>query len=492
MAIIQQKPIVKKPLTDHFKPLVESKERKSVIVDNKEIPTNHLLSHVRGYHITVDYYHQAINEDSRVKPEDIGDGVLFQQYRKIKNFEFKISSPNSADQNDEDKVFTVRGSGIIHNGIIPNEGDMFAMDVGDGRIGYYNITQSLRLSVMKESVYQIEYSLSFFNNQSPERVEALETKVLETYHYVRDYLLYNKKPLLVDNEYQILLKLKKKYKEIYDNYFRWFFSNEYRCFLLPGQSVSILDYYINELIKVLATKETDNFNLQWMQSINIEDDNYLRYPQLFDALKYRDLSYLKIGYKYMGITSTSHFQRDPMMENIRYTGIKYIVYPDSRRTHDDDKYNGLVKGFTNDLIQKTYGLHDKDTPLVVPMELILTPHVINNNTNLPPPKKVEPKYQYPLIKEVKFDGSLVKYIHNVDFTDTYVFSKQFYESMIEDREVKDLSLLELLTIKYLKQQNYPIYTLELLVDDYYNWSKLNQFYYLPILMILMQSHLMEL
>jgi hypothetical protein len=61
MPIIEEKPIVQ-PKVD-FKPEVQSKERQSVFVDNKQIPTSNLQSYVSGYNFTVDYYHQMRNKE---------------------------------------------------------------------------------------------------------------------------------------------------------------------------------------------------------------------------------------------------------------------------------------------------------------------------------------------------------------------------------------------------------------------------------------------
>lgn len=468
MAIIQEKPIVK-PKVD-FKPEVQSPTRQSVFVDNKRLPTSNLQAYVSGYSFTIDYYQQILNTDSSLLSQDIGASSLFQQYRKIKNLEVKVSSPNSSDQNDDDKVFITRGTAVIHNGVIPNEGDMFAAGIGDGRMGVYNVTRSQRLSIMADSVYQIDYSLSYFKEAEPEKFKQLEEKVNVSVYYVKGYLAYNKNPLLIEAEYNSLLGLKKSYYEIAENMFLWFFSNEYKALLLPGQAVSILDIYLQEFYKLLLSNVEYSDKTQYFQPINVQDDNYLRYPQLYEALKFRDLNMLKIANHTMGLARTKAFHIDPMMENIRYTGIDYVVYPNSRHTHEDDQHNRLDKGVSKNIIKRTFGLFDKDT-------------LIDPITNTP---------IYPTIAAITYDDRIVPVINEVNFDNTYVFSPAFYQSVITDTDSINLSLLEILVINYLRDKNYNPQTLELLISDYRNWSKLNQFYYMPIIMVLIQSKIMEL
>lgn len=468
MALIQEKPLVATKVD--FKPLVESKERKSVFVDNKQIPTSHLQAYVSGYNFTVDYYHQILNNDSALKSQDLGDSSLFQQYRKIKGLEIKVSSPNTSDQNDEDKVFVTRGTATVHSGIIPNEGDMFSAEIGDGRTGVYNVTRSQRFSIMADSVYQIEYSLAYFKEAALAKFQQLEDKVNVSLHYVKGYLAYNKNPLLLDSDYQTLLNLRKFFHEISDNMMRWFFSHEYRALLLPGQSISIFDLYVQDFYKLFVTDETHAGRLQHFQAINVQDDNYLRYPQLYEALKFRDLNMLKLGNVKMGMVSTQMFHLNPIMENIRYTGIDYIIYPNSAFTHEDDKHNRLGKVGNANVVRKTFGLFDLQTP-------------------------IDPVTQnpiYPTISAVTYDNKTLPLIVDVDFNGTYVFSSHFYESLKNDSDSDALSLIEVLTLKYLRNQNYNGAALELLVRDYPHWSKLNQFYFMPILMVLIQSQIMEL
>lgn len=469
MAIIQEKPIISNP-APAFKPEIKSENRESIVVDNKHIPTSNLQSYVSGYNFTVNYYQQLLTKDSSLKSQDIGESHLFQQYRKINNLEIKVTSPNTSDQNDEDKVFVTRGTANVHNGVVPNEGDMFTAPIGDGRLGVYNITRSQRMTIMNDSVYQIEYSLGYFKEAEPEKFKQLEEKVNVSVYFVKEFLTYNRSPLLIESDYNTLIRLRKYAEELGRNMLLWFFSNEYKALLMPGQASAVFDPYLQDFFKLLSSGLEISDKNQYYQSINIEDDNYLSYPQLFTALKERDPEIIKIANKVMGLASTKAFHIDPMMENIRYTGIDYIVYPISDRTSDDDKFNRMVKGAYTTGVQKTFGLFDKATPR----------------------DPVTGDYLYPTINAVTYDNKTLALINDIDFNSTYVFSRDFYDCIINDTENDNLSLIEVLTLNYLRNINTSPAALEILVKDYKNWSKLNQFYFMPILIVLIMSQTVEL
>ena len=130
-------------------PIIEPKKSHSVIVDNSKVPIDSLITHVSGIALTVDYYRLIVNKDTALYSQDVGQSGVQQQYQLYKNFEIRQTGSLSQDQDTEDKVFTVVGTGIVHSGLIPNEGDMFSCDVGDGRLGIFNIKRSQQLSIAK-------------------------------------------------------------------------------------------------------------------------------------------------------------------------------------------------------------------------------------------------------------------------------------------------------------------------------------------------------
>jgi hypothetical protein len=74
----------------------------------------------------------------------------------------------------------------------------------------------------------------------------------------------------------------------------------------------------------------------------------------------------------------------------------------------------------------------------------------------------------------------------ISFDDYYIFSKDFYD------KTQELSLLESVTLNYIEGKQINHSALKVLLDNYQYWPSLERFYYMPILMILIQSILKEI
>ena len=73
----------------------------------------------------------------------------------------------------------VNGTADVYPFIIPNVGDMFAADVGDGKEGVFTITSTEKKSLLKEAVYTIEYTLLYYSNSDLQRRNDLITKSIQ-------------------------------------------------------------------------------------------------------------------------------------------------------------------------------------------------------------------------------------------------------------------------------------------------------------------------
>ena len=101
------------------------------VVDTKEVDHSSLLTYVSGSSWTVNYYSQILGQDQVGVTQQVDQSGVYQQYKEIKNFELKVQSPLSQDQDPETKVFEVVGTSNLYPSIVPNTGDMFIADVGD-------------------------------------------------------------------------------------------------------------------------------------------------------------------------------------------------------------------------------------------------------------------------------------------------------------------------------------------------------------------------
>lgn len=451
MAIMKAKPSAA-PLTMPSPVIIEPKNSHSVLVDNKEIPRESLITHVAGIAFVVDYYRLVINKDNALYSQDVGQSGTQQQYIKYKNFELRQQGSLTVDQDDTDKVFAVRGTSIVHSGLVPNEGDMFSGDVGDGRLGVFNVTRSQRLTTLKGSTYQIEYALAYFTTSKPNDYVDLESKVIETYFYVKERLDFNESPFLTTQEYDFVRRLGNYYKEMCQNYFHWFFSKEFAVYLVPSQLASTFDYFLYNALRSIF--KDDHYSvLQKHQAINIEDDDLIdRKLDLFSVLLERSSNKFEICDRRVGVVRTSGFNHEGSTTNIRFTGIRNLIYPISLEARADEGYNRLMHS---------------------PIEGTLTPSL---DQGVLYPKEV---------KEFLFGDKTVPLIKLVSVDDYYIFSQDFYE------RTSNLSILEEQVLNYIDGKSCNTVALKLLCDNYKYWPKLERFYYMPIILILIQSVLKD-
>ena len=448
MPIVQKQPTAAPEIKPHI-PKIEPVQNKSVIIDTRYTPRSSLLKYVEGAPWTVNYYSQYHDRDNAMYAQDPGQQPLYQQYRKIEKIELRVDSPLTSQQDQESKGFTVKGSAILPLSVIPNEGDMFVADVGDGREGVFQVDNSEKRSIYKESVYFIEYTLLYFSDNEPKRRADLEDKVLDNYHYIKEFAQYGQDALVTTNEFNAIKEIEIAYNRLKTYYFDWFFSKEFSTLLIPFQPLPIYDSYVVKAIKSIYLTN-DVYEYKWMRALNIEDDNYLKRPTVWDALLQRDIHILNTCEKRMGVTGTNGFSRDPMMESIYYSGIERIVYPKITNHVMDHTYNNLNKAPALD------GLIEMST-LAGNTTVLLKDNIVEHLNK-------QMTIAHPIIKD-----------------DYYVFSDNFYNNKT------DKSLIEVLTENYLQREaNKPELILKLL-NNVWKWGALERYYYTPVLLILARN-----
>jgi hypothetical protein len=199
----------------------------------------------------------------------------------------------------------------------------------------------------------------------------------------------------------------------------------------------------------------DHYSLRFMRKLNVDDDRYLDEPQLYSAILNKDVVALKTGNQKMGLTSTKYFSSDPMLEGIRFTGVKTVVYPVLPQT----VYDAVHSKVTKPLIGAT----------LLPVD--------TRGGNL---------------QEIVYDGvlnfgteSLVA-INSVLVDDYYVLSQKFYENK------SGKTVIELMLSNYFENKPNNAVDLLGLVNGYINWGGLERFYYIPILLALIKNSIRSL
>lgn len=454
MPIVKVKPI-EEIIDVNSIPVVEkiiTLDVKTNVVDTKYVPAQSLLAYIEGSTWKVNYYSQVIDAANDLRGQDPGQLGTYQQYKKIIGLEIKVNNPLSWVQSNDTKMFTVTGNAHVHSGLIANDGDMFEADVGDGRRGVFAVTLSEKKSILSDSVYYIEYSLIYYTDDNTSRFTDLNNKCVQTLYYLKDFVAKGQNPLIIPSEYEAIAKLKSLYFEMLSSYMQWFFSREFQTIMLPGQDYATYDHFVTHFMTKI-TDSVDHEKLKYIRRLNINDDDYLEQPQLFQALLKKDYTLFKISNKKMGLASVTNFASNPIFNGVRFSGVQFIVYPQLE----------FIPQTVDHLRNKI------DTKVLSEITLRSVPtlsgslNLLTDQPTITKGDKVIPK-----IKSVLED-------------DYYVFSSEFYELGT------NTSLLEMLTLQYLRRESLNTADLFFVCENYTQFGGLERFYYIPILLALIKS-----
>lgn len=449
MAVLRPKPTSPSSTITEM-PRIHDVSHESVMVDAKFVPLSSLITFVSGYAWTVEYYSQVITRDSALAGQDPNLPGQFQQYKLIHALDLKANQPISWTQDNTSKSITASGNSSMHSMVVPNAGDMFVAEVGDGRRAVFQVKNTEKKSLLSQSVYSFDYTMIYFTDTEKERYADLTSKVVQEFHYIRDYVLHGQNPLVTTDEFNTIEKLGDLYSEMIDNYCGWFFNNQFKTFTIPGQDTPYYDPFLVEFISQTTTS-LHHPNLRDLIVLNTDDDYQFKKPNIFSAIYERNDRTLDLAFRKYGTLGARQFFYNPIANGIRYSGIHQVVYPmgvDNSTEHNDNTIDWKIATYIAFNASKTRGgdLYQ------------MTPDNILELNGL----------QVPIIKPFQVD-------------EYYVFSKEFYE-----RDAGQ-SLLEVLVHNFISnRQNQPKDLYEL-VKNYHNWGRLEQFYYIPIILTLVNS-----
>jgi hypothetical protein len=434
---------------------VEIAAPETVVVDTRYVPTASLLTNIEGSSWTVNYFSQVLTGDAAVQGQQPTLDPLYQSYRLIKDFELKVSQPLSNTQDQQTMTMKVTGAANVYPFLIPNVGDMFIADVGDGREGLFKITMSERRSIFRDTCYTVDYELVSFADA--DRFGDLYSKVVLTLQFVKDYLQHGQNPLLALDTFERVQRLSDRYHEMVENYFHSFVSRKFKTLCLPGQELPTYDHFlVQEMPKWFST--WDAAQLRELRVLNVDDDPAMRSLTLWQLLTRKEPQRLSQLSKQWGLVSARCFERNPMLEGIYWTGVEKVLYPLDPTATLDQEQTVVPKP----LLDETLVLLEE--PLLE-LQTLLGPALGVDND--PWPESV--------------------LIHPVMTTDSYVFSPAFYA-----RATTGQSKLELAVWQYLQNQAIDHQLLLQFTETYHVWGPLERFYYVPIVALLIKASVRSL
>lgn len=425
-------------------------DQKNIVVDLKYHPKETLLSHVEGMSWTVDYYSQVLGRDTQPKGLDLGLDPSYQQYKLVTGMEVKVTTALQASQDNETNEMAEQGTATVYPFVIPNKGDMFVADLLDGRRAIFQVTDVKRLSVFREAVHSIDYTLVNFGENT--WLDNLRRKTVQTTYFEKDFIAHGQNPILVSDDYENLQFLRRNYGTLVTQYFKRYYSKEYATLIMPDQqSVTYDAFLVRAVFQHLTT--WDARELTNLRQLNCEDDQAMSSDSIWTVLFERNRALFADAFQTVGYVSSRSFTYEPMMEGIRYSGIEHVIYPNDPMVRVDNQFEQNVK---------TAG------------------EFIPQRASVPPRKTLAA-----LLNPV--DGTDPTRIGIKDtFTDGYyVFTKAFYEN---DRGTPDAqSELELAVQDYLDNKEIAYDRMRSLVEASARWDNVNSFYFIPVLLILIRA-----
>lgn len=437
------------PTTGHAVPIA----MKTAVVETRFTPVQDLLTHISGSRYVVDYFSQLLGAEDHPRPQDISLQPAQQAYDRISQLEMRLQGELSQSPDDTSKEFEVTGEAILYPGIVPNDGDMFVGDVGQGQWGIFAITRATPLSIYKQTCYRLNFRLIAREDQV--RLSDLHRKVVANRHFVMDFLRAGKNPVVIDEEFSKYRSLDQLFSTMIADYFRSFYSDVCQTLVIPGQKGGAYDpFLVKAILSILEV--TQHPLLKKIQRHAIDTSYAYNTTTIWDALLNVEPSYLYLATQRVGLVSKSYIKDRSAFGGLYWTQIGQLMYPVDDRIDADTKFTRLV--YADPMLPQ-----DGGAPLTDLERLILnTDDTVNmplTGDGDPPP----PPRQIPNVNEDLY----------------YVFTKAFYF-----KDTDQMSQLETIVWSFLEHNEIDVGKLYTLVDSSRRWDRLERFYYAPVLMLL--------
>lgn len=420
---------------------------KSIQVDSKLEAPSTLLVNMDGSPWTIAYYRQILGSDNATQGLQTTLDSIYQQYEHIRQLEIRVQSPLSVSANIQTKEMDVVGVARLYPGIIPNEGDMFVADIGDGRRGLFEISSVNQLTYLKHSVYEIEYGLRDFMNA--EYDTQLKEKTIKTSIFIKSPYSEHGFAILGEADYEAWIDGINAIVRLSDKVYQKFYNKEFSCFLIPSQPTSVYDPCWSRYLKTII----DQFENRWINTVrhlNCQTGTDTNIVTLWDVLVEHDPFMLSIVAEKFELVSYRSFNSRPDAKSIYFSGINQVYNP---------------AGIKYDSGKSTYSgsCCDDASGMLTPSDAVTFR-----------------ARQARAIERGDLDSDLSKFIKPVTIDDYYVFSAAYYAD-----DTDDMSVLEAMTRAMLKAEQVDIVTLVAMVDQSQIWGDLEQFYYYPVMITLL-------
>lgn len=428
---------------------------RGVTVDTRYTSIRNILQYVDGSKWVVDYYSQTLGKDSELSPQQLGLNAVYQQYRRISRLQMAVSSALDLAQNEETREFTAQGSATMLPGVIPNKGDMFLADIGDGQEGLFAVTNTQKLTHLKDALYSIDYELVDYAGRDSARLKDLQTKIVEEFTFVSDYLTVGEKPIITTAEFTRREEMIQVRMGIIDQYFQDFYSHEHSLLLVPNQSARTYDPFVARYVcDIVAISENPLVGHVDFPAIGSMPG--MRQNTLWDALRRLTAPMVRQVARRVGVLDSGYWRGQVQYAGIYFTGVSKVAYPLDPRTDVDAPYESCAPSPSGAIADGNVRRSD----LSRFVDDLGAPAGFNHMETA--------------------TGSL-PYVVPVVADDRYVFTDAFYQS-----EGSYASHLERLTHQMLRHEPIDKTLLLDLARKATLWPNLERFYYSPVVLTLLK------
>lgn len=434
---------------------IETDVFRGITIDTEYVPRSSLLQWIEGSLYTGDYYSQYLAEHNEPMPLSLNKSPVYQQYRLIKDMDLKITSPISPSFDPETRVPIVTGSGVTYPFLVPQQGDMWVGDIGDGRIGLFTVTSATRTTIRKDTTYAID--LVLVNELSEAHLADLNRKTIDTFQFSRESLIAGCGPFVNETQYQRRSDYLKLREELIERYLGDFYSRQHTTLLVPDQMLTTYDHFVTKAVREIVGLDKHAL-MRKVRELPVAVEQIMTRSTLWDAIIRHEPNRLIQMIQRAHLVSTQLFYNRPVLQSLNYTGIKRIVFP-MEPASDVDAY---YKGYSD---RNLAGLKmEEGRPRYRPEGEYQT----QAERELPWFRPIDP--------ESETMAERLPALHPVVHDDHYVLSESFYKDGMEASQ----SCLEVITKQVMNAQPVSIPHLEVVLTDVWNWDNLERYYYYPL------------
>lgn len=447
-----------KPVQQKVNPNPVPPPMKDIKVDSRLFPRSALLANIEGSQwYPKSYYSQLLASGNNPISFSVDLPAVSQQYNRIDEPEFRVQESLSGSYRNGENEYEVRGSAIVYTGLIPNVHDVFLADIGDGRLGRFEVVEVTPKSYLQAAVYEIAYKLIGY--ATPAEITNLEVKTVSSGRYVRDQYLAGRRGVLVEQEYTQYEEMRKLLATLPNEYYREFFSREYQTLLVPDQRDTVYDPFVVSFFKRMLDV-SDHPWLSKVTELNVDVGFDTNITTLFDAAIEGDETIIDRCYKTIKPVTVNYFQGQALFANVSYSGISTAMFPIGIR---------VSAGAWESTIQPSF-------------DLFIGPNVTLN-------RKVSmgEAFSSKTMDEIPgSDPTAVEWISPDIFKDTYVFSKAFYENH-ERQSGMEYMFRSAVNGKFADAEK-----IIKACKDRVLWTSTTRFYYVPILLYILRVALVNM